>query len=72
MKITFACTHTTTIGDGSVTAPLCWCGESRIQAVQSRAPRFVGACSGPYAETRSVEPATVNLARTPLVLKEQE
>lgn len=72
MKITFACNHHATIGDASMTAPICWCGESRIQAVTSPPPRFTGACSGPFATYRVVDPITVSLTSRPLTLKESE
>ena len=63
MTIHFACGHALTIGDNQQTAPLCViCGESRIQSVQARAPRFVGVASGPLCEFKHLDPATVNLA----------
>lgn len=63
MRITFACGHHAEIGDNPSAAPICGaCGESRIQAVKARAPRFTGVASGPYAEYRNLGPATVNLA----------
>jgi len=62
MRIDFACGHHATIGDNPSLAPICWCGESRIQSVQARAPRFVGSATGPYCETKALEPAVVSLA----------
>jgi len=62
MRITFACGHDAQIGDNPSGAPVCACGEKRIQAVKVRAPRFTGAVSGPYAEFKNLEPAVVNLA----------
>lgn len=74
MKLVFACGHGMTIGDNPQTAPLCViCGEPRIQAVQSRPPRFTGVASGPYVEYANLGPATVNLApKGPLALKATE
>ena len=64
MSITlrFACGHQATIGVNPQSAPVCGCGETRITRTVARAPRFTGACSGPYAETKGVEPAIVNVA----------
>lgn len=62
MTITFACGHTAQIGDNPSSAPICGCGERQIQGVQARAPRFTGACTGPYATFANLGPATVNLA----------
>lgn len=62
MTIHFACGHGVEIGDNPSIAPVCACGERRIQAVKARPPRFVGACSGPYAEFQNLAPAVVNLA----------
>lgn len=68
--IRFACGHAVTLGDNPSGAPVCDCGETRIQAVKARAPRFTGACSGPYAEFKNLGPAVVNLAPAgPLTLK---
>lgn len=62
MKVTFACQHTMTVGDNPSGTPICGCGETRIQSVHARAPRFTGACSGPCAEFKNLEPIAVNLA----------
>lgn len=62
MRLTFACGHLADIGDNPSGAPVCACGESRIQAVKARAPKFRGACSGPYSEYAHLEPVAVNLA----------
>jgi hypothetical protein len=70
MKVTFACQHTAEIGDNPSGPPVCACGERRIQAVKARAPKFTGACSGPFAEFRQLDPVVVNLAPGgPLTLK---
>lgn len=73
MTIQFACGHSAQIGDNPSAVPVCACGERRIQHVKVRPPRFVGACSGPYAEYRNLSPAVVNVAPGgPLTLKPTE
>ncbi len=74
MSITcqMACGHSVTLGDNPSSAPVCSCGEHRVTGVKARPPSFSGACRGPYAVTKSVTPAVVNLASAgPLKLKEQ-
>lgn len=53
--------------------PVCpQCGERTVARTFARAPRFRGACSGPYAETVAVEPGVVNVATAgPLRLKQE-
>lgn len=73
ITVSFACGHRGTVSEAAEAAPVCHCGERQVRRVAARAPRFVGACSGPYCETKTVEPATVNLASAgPLKLKPQE
>lgn len=73
MTIRFACGHTMTLGDNPSVAPVCPCGETRVQHVAVRAPRFRGSCSGPYAEWAPLAPATVNLAPGgPLIIGQKE
>jgi len=44
-----------------------------VQSVKTRAPRFTGACSGPYAEMKALEAISVSLAdKGPLKLKQPE
>ena len=62
ISVTFACGHKGSVGMNVASAPTCPCGETRIVRTQARAPRFVGACSGPYCETKALEPGTVNVA----------
>lgn len=63
MRVSFGCGHGVDLPDNTVTAPTCpQCGAQTIARVQVRAPRFVGACRGPYAETKALEPAVVNVA----------
>ena len=62
IRVTFACGHSASVGLTVDSAPVCGCGETRITRTHARAPRFVGACSGPYAETTALEPAIVNVA----------
>jgi hypothetical protein len=70
MRVTYACGHTAEISDNPSGAPVCGCGETRIQYVKARAPRFTGACTGPFAEFKNLEPIAVNLAPGgPLTIK---
>jgi hypothetical protein len=62
IAVRFACGHQTTVGANADTPPTCGCGETRIVRVAARAPRFTGACSGPYCETQAIEPGVVNVA----------
>ena len=72
MQIRFACGHQVMLGDNPNGTPICTCGETRIQGVHARAPRFTGTCTGPYAEFKNLAPAVVNLAPAgPLVLKKE-
>ena len=70
--IRFKCGHSGVLSESFMTSPVCRCGETQIVYVQpSRAPRFTGACTGPHAEFRAVDPAAVNVAPSgPLSLKE--
>ena len=73
MRIAFTCGHTVELPDTTTATPTCPCGVRTIARVHVRAPRFVGACSGPYAETKALEPAIVNVASGgPLRLTEQK
>jgi hypothetical protein len=62
IEVRFACGHKSAIGVNVDTAPVCRCGETRIVRTFARAPRFTGAVSGPYAETRAMEPGVVDVA----------
>lgn len=62
IRVRFACGHLGAASETATSAPVCPCGETRIARVQVRPPRFVGACSGPYAETKALDPAVVNVA----------
>ena len=73
IRVRFACGHGGTVSEKATTTPVCPCGETRITRVVARAPRFRGACSGPYCETVALEPGVVDLApKGPLPLKLQE
>lgn len=73
IAVTFACGHAGSVGTTVESAPICHCGETRIVRTFSRPPRFSGACSGPYCETKSVEAGTVSVASAgTLRMKEQE
>lgn len=62
MRITFGCGHTADMGDNPSGSPVCACGDRRVTHVKARAPRFVGACTGPMAEFKNLGPATVSVA----------
>lgn len=71
ITVRFACGHDGTHAINSDAAPICGCGETRVVRTVARAPRFVGACSGPYCETKAMEPGIVDLTtKGPLKLKE--
>jgi len=73
VTVFFACGHTAIISETSLVKPTCACGEHRVRSVKTRAPRFVGACTGPYAEMKALEPMAVSLAeKPPLKLKESD
>lgn len=74
IALRFACGHQGSVGISQVNDPVCpVCGETQIRAVHTRAPKFRGACSGPYAETAHLDPGVVNVApKGPLRLKAQE
>lgn len=72
ITVRFACGHEATVGLHTDSAPTCGCGETRIARVRSRGPRFVGACSGPYADTKALDPGVVDLTTAgSLQLKER-
>ncbi len=53
ITLVFACGHRFTVEatiDGALACPTC--GEHRISRTTAPAPRFVGVCQGPSAETR--------------------
>ena len=64
IAIRFSCGHEGQMGDAVFSAPVCTvCGSRQIAVVHpSRPPRFVGACSGPYAEFKALDAAVVNVA----------
>ena len=73
IRVRFACGHEGRVSETVTTTPVCVCGETRVVRTMARAPRFTGACSGPYAEMTAVEPGMVNMATAgPLKLKEQK
>jgi len=70
ITVTFRCGHAQVTSPIALAALVCvQCGERIVSRVSGATPRFVGACRGPFAETKAVEPAVVSLASTPLVLK---
>jgi len=70
MTVTFRCGHRVDVLPSFSVTPVCGCGERVVARVAGARPRFTGACAGPFAETRAVEPAVVNVAAgSPLKLK---
>jgi hypothetical protein len=70
MTVEFRCGHTLDLPRNVAAAPVCPCGERIVSRVSGAVPRFVGTCSGPYAETQALEPAMVDVAPAgPLRLK---
>jgi len=74
IAVRWACGHHGSVSPTSDVTPRCpECGEHRVQSVKTRAPRFTGACSGPYAEMKALEAISVSLAdKGPLKLKQPE
>lgn len=75
IDVRFSCGHTGQLSDTVASSPVCGtCGERQITYVKApRLPRFVGACTGPYAEPTGVTPGVVNVAPAgPLRLKAPE
>ena len=62
IQLRFACGHEATVSENVSSTPVCPCGETRITRTFARAPRFTGACSGPYATTKALDAAVVNVA----------
>ena len=73
IRLTFGCGHSSTIDEKATSASCPICGNRHVMRVFARPPQFIGACSGPYAESKAVEPGIVNVAaKGPLRLKDQE
>lgn len=72
IAIRYKCGHSGQLNEQFNGSPVCPCGESQIVWVKpSRAPRFTGACTGPFATHSHMDPAVVNLAPAgPLKVKE--
>lgn len=63
ITVTFACSHSIEVGDNANWQPVCQvCHDTRVARVKARAPRFVGTVSGPYCETKGLDPGVVNVA----------
>ena len=63
IRVRFACGHEGQVSETVDAPPVCTqCGERTVMRTHARAPRFRGACSGPYAETMAIEPGVVNVA----------
>ena len=73
ITVGFACGHSAQVKETAASAPVCPCGETQVTRTQARAPRFVGTCTGPYAETKALEPGVVNVAAGgPLTLTQEK
>ena len=60
--VKFACGHRFSVDGNS--APVCpTCGERRVSRTQAPAPRFVGICSGPSAESKALEGIPVGMPK---------
>lgn len=71
IAITFACGHHQDLASVGDTAPICACGERRVQAVNAPAPRFRGCVLGPSAQTEPLAAQAISVApQGPLHLKE--
>lgn len=73
IRVVFACRHEGQVNERAVTAPSCpTCGETVVVRTIARAPHFVGTCTGPYAETKALDPGVVNVATAgPLTIKQE-
>ena len=73
MIVGFRCGHVMSLPREAAAAPVCAiCGERVVSRVSGAEPKFVGACRGPYAETKAIEASAAPLVATPLRLKAQE
>ena len=64
MVVRFRCGHEQAVPINLQAAPICLtCGERVVSRVMGARPRFVGACVGPFAETKAVEPAVVSFKK---------
>jgi len=74
MIIRFRCGHDEPIDPDKTINPACsQCGEKRIAfTIDAPAPRFVGHARGPLVNEKHLGATAVNLAKTPLVLKEPD
>ncbi len=72
MTITFRCGHSVSVPREVAAAPACGtCGERVVSRVEGAIPRFVGACRGPYAETKAVDADNTVLVANRLKLKQE-
>ena len=62
IEITFACGHRGTVSVNADAHPVCPCGETRVTHTKARAPVFRGVATGPYCETKAMDPGIVNVA----------
>lgn len=53
IRITFACGHHAEVEESVQARPVCHCGETRVQNVNTRPPTFTGACRGPLVKEGS-------------------
>lgn len=63
ITVRFGCGHEGHVSETASSVPVCeQCGDKRVSRTKARPPRFVGACSGPYAESKNLSAAVVNVA----------
>lgn len=63
MLVTFRCGHSQTVPATIAAAPTCvTCRERIIARVNGAQPHFTGTCSGPFCETKALDPAVVSVA----------
>jgi hypothetical protein len=62
--IRFACGHGFGIDRNVTSVPICpTCGERRISRTTAPAPKFVGLCSGPSAESKVLEGIPIGIPK---------
>jgi hypothetical protein len=72
IELLFRCGTAQRVDPDKSPVPTCaHCGTTKIaRSLTVTTPRFTGCVSGPLAQTRALEPMALNLAETPLKLKD--
>lgn len=70
--VLFVCGHAHRIDPDKATSPRCpECGSVQVaRTLDARAPRITGHARGPLVDTKTLGPQAVNVATSPLVLKD--